>query len=66
MAGPMIEESVSVPKERGTMFADTATADPELEPTGVALTTLSDLYGQRGHTWTAGEVVRIPDLTASR
>ncbi len=33
LAGPMIEVSVSVPIERGTMFAETATALPELDPT---------------------------------
>ena len=33
LAGPMIEVSVSVPNARGTIFADTATADPELDPT---------------------------------
>lgn len=33
-AGPMIEVSVSVPKDRDTMFAETATAEPELEPSG--------------------------------
>ena len=31
-AGPMIDVSVSVPKDKGTMFAETATAEPELEP----------------------------------
>ena len=31
-AGPMMEVSVSVPKDRGTMLADTATAEPELDP----------------------------------
>lgn len=32
-AGPMIEVSVSVPSAKGTIFAETATAEPELEPT---------------------------------
>lgn len=31
-AGPMIEVSVSVPNDKGTILADTATAEPELEP----------------------------------
>ena len=31
-AGPMIEVSVSVPKDKGTILVDTATAEPELEP----------------------------------
>jgi hypothetical protein len=34
----MMEVSVSVPNDNGTIFADTATAEPELEPT----TTVSD------------------------
>lgn len=34
-AGPMIEVSVSVPNDRGTIFAETATADPELEPSRI-------------------------------
>ena len=34
-AGPMIDVSVSVPKDTGTMFAETATAEPELEPSGI-------------------------------
>ena len=33
IAGPIIEESVSVPKLTGTILADTATAEPALEPT---------------------------------
>lgn len=33
LAGPIIDVSVSVPNERGTMFAETATALPELDPT---------------------------------
>lgn len=36
-AGPMIDPSVSVPKESGTMLAATATAEPELDPTQGAL-----------------------------
>lgn len=35
-AGPMIDVSVSVPKDNGTMFADTATAEPELEPSKIS------------------------------
>ncbi len=31
-AGPMMDESVSVPNASGTILAVTATADPELEP----------------------------------
>lgn len=34
-AGPMIEVSVSVPNDKGTMFAETATAEPELEPSEI-------------------------------
>ena len=34
-AGPMIDVSVSVPKDMGTMFAETATAEPELEPSEI-------------------------------
>lgn len=33
LAGPMIDVSVSVPNDKGTRFAETATALPELEPT---------------------------------
>ena len=32
-AGPITEVSVSVPRDMGTRFADTATAEPPLEPT---------------------------------
>ncbi len=35
-AGPIIEVSVSVPNDNGTMFAETATAEPELEPSEIA------------------------------
>ena len=31
-AGPIIEVSVSVPKDKGTMLAETATLEPELDP----------------------------------
>ena len=31
-AGPMIDVSVSVPMAKGTIFAETETADPELDP----------------------------------
>jgi len=34
-AGPMMDVSVSEPNAKGTMFAETATADPELEPSGM-------------------------------
>lgn len=34
-AGPMIDVSVSVPNDKGTMFAETATAEPELEPSEI-------------------------------
>ncbi len=34
-AGPMMDVSVSVPNDRGTMFAQTATAEPELEPSRI-------------------------------
>ena len=34
-AGPMIDVSFSVPNDRGTMFAETATAEPELEPSRI-------------------------------
>lgn len=36
-AGPTIEESVSVPNESGTIFAETETADPELDPTNILI-----------------------------
>lgn len=36
-AGPIIEVSVSVPNERGTIFAETETADPELDPTNILI-----------------------------
>src|SRR6202011_3487465 len=42
-AGLRIEPSVSVPRETVTRLADTATADPELEPLGVR----SSTYGLR-------------------
>ena len=42
--GPVIEVSVSVPRAKGTIFAETATADPELEPTA----TIS-FYNNRVH-----------------
>lgn len=34
-AGPMIEVSVSVPKDNGTMLAETDIAEPELDPAGM-------------------------------
>ncbi len=34
-AGPMMDVSVSVPNAKATMFADTATAEPELEPSAM-------------------------------
>ena len=36
-AGPMIDVSVSVPYERSTMFAETVTAEPQLEPSRTML-----------------------------
>ena len=43
-AGPIIDVSVSVPNDRGTMFAETATAEPELEPSGIMLAVQSSMY----------------------
>src|SRR5918911_420847 len=42
-AGQRIEPSVSVPSDTATRFAETADADPELEPQGVR----SSTYGLR-------------------
>lgn len=36
-AGPIMDVSVSEPNDRGTMFADTATAEPEVEPSYLLL-----------------------------
>lgn len=40
-AGPMMEVSVSVPNDKGTIFADTATAEPELDPTSTRILALT-------------------------
>ncbi len=53
-AGPMMDVSVSVPNDRGTMFAQTATAEPELEPSrnscqlvNCSSTTSEEIQGRR-------------------